>query len=145
MTTKNEPETGLSVWFRHAGLTVHGGEGYSGEATVMARGQRLVVTPAIRAANTGRDGSCVFDLDAAGQERRFGRVLWEVGEGPPDGFDHWEPGSFQHDQARANALKEAAEIADPDEQRIALAKVREKYGTASEGRSRTLRHLPDHR
>jgi hypothetical protein len=135
MTTTSE--TGVSVWFKHAGLTIHQGEGHTASATVMARGQRLVVTPGIRAANTGRDGRCVFDLDAAAQERRFGKIMFEVGV-PPSDFEVLEVGSFEHDQARANALAEAAQISDPDEQRIALAKVRERYGVASSGRSKTL-------
>lgn len=128
---------GVSVWFRNAGLTIHQGEGHRAEATVMARGQQLVVTPEIRQANTGRDGRCVFDLDAAAQEQRFGKVMFEIGE-LPAGFEVLEVDSFEFDQARANALAEAARINDPDEQRIALAKVRERYGVPSSGRSRTL-------
>jgi hypothetical protein len=132
---------GVSIWFRASGLTVHFGEGHRAEARVMTKHSRLVVTPEVRQANTGRDGKCVFDLvdDLAAQERRFGKVMFEIGEPPTaDPLDALEVDSFEWDQARANALKEAGEIADPDAQRIALAKVRERYGVPSSGRSKTL-------
>lgn len=86
----------------------------------------------------------MFELSLDEQVERFGRVMFEIGE-PDESFDALVPGSFEHDQARANALAQAAKIEDPDEQRVALAKVREKYGVPASGRSRTLRTLTDHR
>jgi hypothetical protein len=136
MTTSNE--TGVTIFFVADGLTLsRGGSIHSVNGFVARRGMTVLVDDALRQANTGRDGTCVFDLDAAAQERRFGKIMFLPGE-PPEDFDPLVPGSFEHDQARANALREAAEIADPDEQRIALARVRERYGVHSEGRSRTL-------
>jgi len=130
-------EPGVTLHFLADGLTVHTGAGYRSESQVMRRGQTLLVTPEVREANTDRLGQCSLDLTEAEQLARWRVVYFRPGPFPDD-EDPLTIGSFEHDQARANALKQAAEIADPDEQRIALARVREKYGVPSSGRSRTL-------
>lgn len=131
-------ETGVMIHFVSDGLTLsRGGSIHSANGFVARRGMTLLVTPEIRAANTDRLGNCVFDLTREQQEQRFGRVMFEVGE-PPADFDPLVPGSFEHDEARAAALRAAAALPDPEQQRIAAAKVRERYGVSSESSSRTL-------
>lgn len=136
--------TGVTIHFVRDGFTLHTGEGFRSEARVMRRGETVTIDDALRRANSGRDGVTALDRDEAEQLRTYGVVYFRPGPFPED-EDPLTPGSFEHDQARAAALAEAAQIADPDEQRIALAKVRERFGVPSEGRSRTLRTLTDHR
>lgn len=133
MTTTNE--TGVTYHFVATGLTVPLSRL---DSRVMRRGQSLVVSLEMRALATGRDNSCVWDLTEAQQLQRFGKVMFRVGPWP--GGDALEPGSFELDDARAAALREAAALPDPEQQRIAAAKVRERFGVASEATSKTLAH-----
>lgn len=101
-------------------------------ATVLHYGDELLVTA--RHVEASRDAN--------------GRVtLWDLVDRPgaPLHSGPWdptvsrtEPGSPRWDEERVAALRAAALISDPDEQRIAAAKVREKYGSAPEAKSRTL-------
>lgn len=136
MSTTTNGETGVTVWFESDGLTVHSGDS-PGYAQVMKRGSVLFVNQATREANTDRLGACVFDLTPEQQEQRFGRVFFRPGTPPPE-FEVLVPGSFEHDQARANAYAALARIDDPDQQRIEAAKIREKFGVPSSARSKTL-------
>ena len=130
-------EVGVTVHFVASGLTVHTSESLHSIARVMLRGDTLVITPEVRAANTDRFGRCCLDLPAVEQARRFGMVHFLPGELPPS-FERLEPGSPQWDAARQAAYLDAGRISDPDEQRRAAARVRERFGSSSAARSRTL-------
>ena len=134
MTTTAE---GATYWFQFAGLSVHVSESMHATARTMRRGDVLLVTPEVRRANTDRLGRCLFDLDEEQPFRRFGKVMFVPGEPPPD-LDRLERDSPEWDAARSAAYLDAARISDPDEQRRAAARVRERFGSSSAARSRTL-------
>jgi hypothetical protein len=132
MTTTSE--TGLSIYFVADGLTIHLGEGHRAEARVMRRGDRLLVSPALRASNLGRDQTrTVFELSPDEQLARFGKIHFLVGE-PPEDFDPLVPGSAQAEAAYETERQRLwREVADDDERRVLLAKLRDRFqiGTTS--------------
>lgn len=132
MTTTDE--TGVSIWFENTGLTLPLSRV---DGRVMRRGQTLVVTPELRALATDRLGNCVYDLTPEQQEKRFGKVMFRVGQ-PPSDFNPLE--GFALDDARAAALRAAALLPTAEEQRIASARIRAEYGSSSESSSKTLAH-----
>ena len=127
-------EVGQTIHFAATGLTVPLD---STESRVMRRGDVLTVTAALRRAGTDRNGSCWLDASEEDQVRKHGCVHGRPGQ-LPEGFERLEPGSAEWDDARVAALRAAALLPDPDEQRIAAAEVRAKYGSSAESSSRTL-------
>lgn len=130
-TSKNHSDVGITV---HAIRTVavHMGTSLGSVSRVLSHGDEMILTQAIIEANRTRDGA-----DALG-------ALLDQPDGPlrrgpwPKGVDRLEPGSPQWDDARAAALRAAAMLPDPDDQRAAAARVREKYGSDSFAKSRTV-------
>lgn len=132
MTTNNEP--GVSVYFESTGLTLPLSRT---DGQVMRRGQTLVVTPELRALATDRLGNCVYDLTPDEQLKRYGKVMFRVGE-PPADLKPYERGSFEEDDARAAALRAAALLPTAEAQRIAAARARAEFGSSSDASSRTI-------
>lgn len=113
-------------------VTVHTSTSLGALARVLTYGEEMVLTDDIIEANRDRLGRCAL-LD------RLDDPSGPLRRGPwPEGVDRMEPGSPAWDNARTAALEAAARLPDPDQQRIACAKVREQYGSASGARSRTL-------
>jgi len=130
---------GVTIHFLRDGLTISVGTSlHLADAMVMRRGQSLLVTPELRAANTDRLGRCALDLTEDEQLQRFGVVHFRPVEFPAD-QDPLTPDSLEYDDRRAAALQDAGRISDPDEQRVALARIREAYGVPGSARSRTLK------
>jgi hypothetical protein len=128
-------ETPTVLHFLETGLTLHVSRV---ESRVMRRGDILELTPQLLELNRPRTGGpSALELSEIEQRKRWGKVHFRQGE-PPAELSEPVAGSFEEDDARVVALRAASAITDPDEQRAALARVREKYGVASQNRSRTL-------
>ncbi len=131
MSSSDTDGVGITVHAVRA-VTVHTSTSLGAIARVLTYGDEMVLTDEIIEANRDRLGRCALLErldDPAGPLRR----------GPwPEGLDRMEPGSPAWDNARAAALQAAALLPEPDQQRAAAARVREKYGSTSGARSRTL-------
>ncbi len=138
MTTAQNSE-GVTVHFLGA-LTLHQSTHLHTVARSVSYGDEAVLTTEIIDANRDRLGRCaLLDLldDEDAQVKAWGSV--KVRRGPwPAGLSRVQPGSPAWDDNRAAALRAAALLPDPDQQRIAAAKVRAEYGSSPEARSRTL-------
>jgi hypothetical protein len=128
MSTTTKGQTGVTFHFVEDGMTVHTSTSLHNPGSYVARrGTTLLVTDEVRAACTDRLGRCLFDLTEDEQVRRFGRVMFRPGL-PPEDFDAFTPESAEWDDARRAALADAWALHDEDEQRAALARVRERFG-----------------
>lgn len=104
-------------------------------------GSELTVDDAVRAAGVGRYGRPATWLQLVDDEEQQVRLWGEVRvrRGPwPEGVDRIQEGSPAWDDRRVAALRAAAMLPDADQQRIPAARVREKYGSATEARSHTI-------
>jgi hypothetical protein len=122
-----------------APLTVHLAASSNG-ARVVEYGHEINLTPAVRALNTGRDGSCVFDLlhDEGARVRRFGKVVMRPGPWP-ESVSRLLPGSFEWEDMREARRQAAWRIEDEDKRRQALAQLRADFPSAPT--SRTLAEI----
>lgn len=128
---------GITVHFLGA-MTLHEFTGTAGARNV-SYGSEVVLTEEIIDANRDRYGHCaLLDLldDEPGQIKAWGMV--KVRRGPwPSHVSRIEVGSPAHDDARRAALHAAALLPE-DEQRAAVAAVRQQYGSDPSARSVTL-------
>lgn len=113
---------------------LHGGMAYpqhlgSAAGVTSKRGQEVRVTEALLVANTNRLGECWLDLlhDPAGQEQRWGKIMFAPGPFP-DGLLRTEPGSYEHEDAKADAYRAARALPERQKRDAALAEVEETYG-----------------
>jgi hypothetical protein len=97
----------------------------SGMPLILRPGDPVEVTQDLRDYNTDRTGRCALDRTD----------LFAPGPAPAGMLP--EPGTPEHDDAHKAAHEAAWRIIDPEERRIAVARVRETYGYL--GASRTLR------
>lgn len=104
----------------------------SGPARVFAFGHELLMTPAIAALNTDRNGEFRFlDLldDEARQVAAWGEVRARRGRWP-EGVSRLEPSSYEWELAREAARQEAWKLADESKRAAALADVVSQFGAA---------------
>jgi hypothetical protein len=122
---------GETMHFLATGLTYLRIEGGPALGAVSKRGEELFISQDMLDANTDRAGECVFKLlhDPEGQMARFGRVMFAPGPAPAD-LLLTEPGTVDHEQARARERQAAYRIADQTSRNEALRTIAERYGAA---------------
>lgn len=139
MSTTTKGEVGITVHFLGA-LTLHESKTLGSTARNVSYGSEAILTADIIDANRDRYGQWpllgLLD-DEPGQIKAWGKVKVRRGPWPAD-LPRIEPGSPEHDDARAAALQAAKLLPTEQEQRAAVASVRRAYGAASESKSRTL-------
>ena len=119
-----EPPT--MIHFLASGLTIQIRMGWG---KVMRYGDQLPITPEVVEANKDRNGRSWLELvdDEPAQVRRFGKVAFRRGPWPSD-LPRYEPGSFEHAEAREIARAKAHELLDPKERAKALRAVEVQFG-----------------
>lgn len=108
---------------------------------ISKRGDELLLTDEIIEANTDRLGRCFFaDLHSTeDQIAKYGRVV--MARGPrPDGMLSTEPGTIDHELARARERRDAYAIPQPEIRKATLDSIKERYGDGPKT-SRTLNTL----
>ena len=135
MTKTTAPET---LHFLATGLSYLRTDHGPALGVVSTRGEELVLTPQVIDANSDRNGTCVFDLlhNPEAQVARFGREFFAPGPAPADML-RTEPGTAEHEVARARERHAASHLADPKDRADALREIAERYGEPPTS-SRTL-------
>jgi hypothetical protein len=132
-----DDRVGVTVHFLAGGMPIRTSASEFRPSRIMQRGDVLLVDAEVRAANTGIDGRCFFDLDDDQQLARFGKIYFKPGV-PDADFDPLEPGTVEWDERREAARRRAHEIPDAAQKMRELAMIREMWGTAPGSKSRTL-------
>lgn len=128
---------GIVVHFTKS-YTLHESTTMGSTARNVSYGSEAVLTPEIIEANRDRNGDCQLLRLLDDPDSGVHRGPWPIDLATGQSLPRIEPGSPQWDEQRAAALRAASLLPDPDEQRIAAAKVRAQYGVESGACSRTL-------